>query len=149
VENRVLLNILSFLKVLAYFVAILMIIYYGFQIIRAYEKDDKIKAARTGVINVILALIFIRVIDFLYSILQTKNFKDQIVDILARFAKLGLYVVGFIALGTIFYAAVLLLTSRGDENAWKKAKTIVINIFLVIIVIALFLLIINQLVNAF
>ena len=149
VENRIFLNILWFLKTFAYFVAILMIVYYGFKIIRAYEKEDKIKAARTGIINVIGALIFIRAIDFVYSVLQTEDFKTKIVDILNRFSKLWLYVVWFIAIWTIFYAAALLLTSRWDENAWKKAKTIVINIFLVIVVIWLFLLIINQLVNAF
>jgi len=149
VQNNIFFNILSFLKAFAYFVAILMIVYYWFQIFRAVEKEDKIKAARTGVINVIIALIFIRLIDFIYYVAQRENFKDSVIDILNRFTKLGLYLIGFIWLWMFFYAGFLLFTSRGEEDAWKKAKNIFINIFLVIVVIILFLLIIKQLVNAF
>jgi hypothetical protein len=69
--------------------------------------------------------------------------------LLTRFSKFWLYLLWFIALWTVFYAWFLMFTSRWDENAWKKAKTILINMFLVFVLIILFLLIIKQITNIF
>jgi hypothetical protein len=55
--------------------------------LQAQEKEDKIKSARTGVINVLIALIFIRVIDFLYTIAQSGSFKSSLDNLLTRFSK--------------------------------------------------------------
>ncbi|MFZ5342002.1 MAG: hypothetical protein ACOZBL_05895 [Patescibacteria group bacterium] len=39
-------QILAFLKMSAYFVAIIMVAYHGYKIMRAFEQEDKIKEAR-------------------------------------------------------------------------------------------------------
>lgn len=45
-QNNLLFQFLSFLKAGAFFLAIILIIYYGFMMMRAFEQEDKIKAAR-------------------------------------------------------------------------------------------------------
>jgi hypothetical protein len=62
---------------LAYYAAFVMMVYYGYKIMQAQEKEDKIKAGKTGVLNVILALIAIKVLDYLYYIAQQSDFKSQ------------------------------------------------------------------------
>jgi uncharacterized membrane protein (DUF485 family) len=69
--------VLGFLKGFAFFLAIIMMVYYGYKMMIAFDQEDKIKAARTGILNVVLALVFIKVIDFLYYIAQKEDFGDQ------------------------------------------------------------------------
>jgi hypothetical protein len=51
-----------------------MTIWYGVQFMKALEKEDAIKTARKGITNVLTALIFIKVIDFVYFIAQSGSF---------------------------------------------------------------------------
>ena len=44
---------------------------------QAQEKEDKIKQARSGAINVILALIAIKVLDYVYYIAQNADFVSK------------------------------------------------------------------------
>jgi hypothetical protein len=64
-----------------------MLVYYGYQMMIAFDKEDKIKAARTGILNVILALVFIKVIDFLYYIAQQDSFGDEANNLILVIAK--------------------------------------------------------------
>jgi len=41
---------------------------------QAQEKEDKIKQARSGAINVILALVAIKVLDYIYYIAHNSDF---------------------------------------------------------------------------
>lgn len=43
-QNNLFLQILSFFKVLAFFIAIVMMVWTGFKMMSALDKDDKIKA---------------------------------------------------------------------------------------------------------
>jgi hypothetical protein len=49
----------------------------------------------------------------------------------------------------LIYSWYLLLVSGGKEDAWKKAKWIIVNIFVIAIVIFLFLLLVYQIFNEF
>jgi amino acid permease len=49
----------------------------------------------------------------------------------------------------LFYAGYLLITSSGKEESMKKAKSIIVNIFIIALVIFLFLLIVYQVFNEF
>jgi hypothetical protein len=59
------------------------------------------------------------------------------------------WVLGSLFVLALFYAGYLLLASSGKEDAWKKAKWIIINIFIIAIVVFLFLLIVYQIFNEF
>ena len=64
-----------------------MVIYYGFQFMRALEEESKIKAARTGIVNVIVALVLIKIIDFIFFIAQQQDFGTQIQDFIINAAR--------------------------------------------------------------
>ncbi|UFX83188.1 hypothetical protein [Candidatus Absconditicoccus praedator] len=146
-QDSLMFQVLAFLKAGAFFAAVVMIFYYGYRIIQAYDSEDKISNAKKGFLNVIIALIFIKVIDFVYYIAQQDEFVSEAASLLIDFAQIIGYVLGGLLLLTIFYAGILLITSRGDEEAWNKAKNIIKAIFLVVILIFLFLLIVYQVIR--
>ncbi|MEI8092426.1 MAG: hypothetical protein WCG98_10035 [bacterium] len=45
-QNNLFLQILTFFKVLGFFLAIIMMVVYGIRIMAAMDKDDKLKVAR-------------------------------------------------------------------------------------------------------
>lgn len=145
VQNKLLFQILTFLKAAAFFVAILMIIYYGLQIVRAYEKEDKLKEGKNGIINVLAALIFIKVIDYLFYIAEQGSFKTQAIQLIVSTSKIMWRILGAISILYVIYAWFQLVTSQWDESKYKWAINTLRSIFLVGITIMLFLLITYQL----
>ena len=98
------LQVLGFLKAAAFFIAIIMIVRYGFQMIRSYEKDDQLKLGKAGVVNVLAALVFIKVIDYIFFIAQSNDFKSKVGDGIIAASKIAGYVIGAIMLLAVFYA---------------------------------------------
>ncbi len=144
-SEAVLLATIWILRALAYFAAIVLIIYFGYKIIAAFDKEDKIANARRGVMNVAIALAFIGVIEFIYGAASRSSFRTEIGDFLVRVAKVLWWLIGASLVLMILYAGVLLITSRWNEEAYQKAKTILKVAFVVILTIALFLLLFYQL----
>jgi len=149
VQKGILWSILIFFKSMAYYAAVLMMVYYGFKIMQAQEKDDKIKAARTGIVNIILALIAIKVLDYVYYIAQTWNLNKKMTSLFAGTWKALGWFLWVILVMAVLYAATLLITSRWNEEAWKKSKIIIRNIFLVVFIIFLFIVIVYDLIKNF
>lgn len=86
-ENNVLLMVLSVLKAMAFFLAIVFIVFHGYQMISAFDSEEKVKAARTGIVNVLLALIFIKIIDYVYFIAQEPSFVKDAVSLIVQISK--------------------------------------------------------------
>lgn len=147
VGDNILFQALTFLKAAAFFAAIIMIFYYWYRIIQAFEKEDKITEARKWVINVLIALVFIKVIDFLYYIAQQQDFRSQAWELLIWFAQILGYILWAWLLIAIFYAWFLMLTSRWEEEQFNKWKNLIKSVFIVGLIIMLFLLIIYQIIN--
>ncbi len=148
-QNWLFLQILSFFKVLAFFGAIIMMVVYGFQIMAAMDKSDKLKTLRKWIVNIILALVLIKVIDYIFYIAQVPNFATQAWDFIVNISIVLGWVLWALFVLAIFYAGFLFITSWGKEDAMKKARSILINIFLVAVVVFLFLLITYQIFNEF
>lgn len=144
-QDNIFFKVLSFFKTAAFFLAIIMIIYYSFSMIRANDKEDQIKSARMWIMNVLIALILIKIIDYLFYIAQSGNFADQASALVLQINKVLWFIIWWLIFLSIIYAWATLLTSQWDEEKWKKARLIVKTVFIVWIVIALFLLIIQQL----
>lgn len=149
VQNTLFLQILSFFKVLAFALAIVMIVVYGFRIMASMDQADKIKSVQKWLLNVILALVFIKIIDYVFYIAQTPEFTQKASDFIINIARILWYIIGAAFVLSIFYAWFLLITSSGKEETFKKAKWVLINIFIVSIVIFFFLLIVYQIFNEF
>jgi len=141
-QNTIIGWILIFFKSMAYYLAIILMVYYGFQIMKAQEKEDKIKTAKTWVLNVIIALIAIKVLDYIYYIAQWSNFLQEWSSFISWIWKILGWVLWVVIILALLYSAILLITSRWNEESWKKAKTIVRNVFLVIFVLFLFIVIV-------
>jgi len=148
-QNNIIWWILIFFKSLAYYAAIILMVYYWVQIMKAQEKEDKIKAGKTWVINIILALIAIKVLDYIYYIAQNKSFVQTGWSFISGAGKVLGWVLWVVIVLALLYSAVLLITSRWNEESWKKAKTIVRNVFLVIFVLFLFIVIVFDLFKNF
>lgn len=148
-QNNVLFQVLSFFKGFAFFYAIIMFIYYGFQFMRALEEESKIKAARVGIVNVIVSLILIKIIDFIFFIAQQQNFGSQMQQFLVNAARIAGYVLGAGMVLALIWWGIRYLTAQGDEAKVKDAKHIITTIFFIALIIFLFLLVAYQVVAEF
>lgn len=146
-QSRLMLQVLWFFKAFAFFMAVVMIFYYGYKMMQALDKEDKIAEARKWVINVLLALILIKVIDFVYYIAQQSDFKSRAWELLVSFSKVLWYVLWWALLISIFYAWFLMITSRWEEESFNKWKNIIKAVFIVAILVMLFLLIVYQVIS--
>jgi hypothetical protein len=115
----------------------------------AMDKSDKVKIAQKWAINVVIALVFIKVIDYIFYIAQTPSFGAKASDMILNVAITVGWILGSLFVLALFYAWYLLITSWWKEDAMKKAKSIIINIFIISAVIFLFLLLVYQVFNEF
>ena len=86
-QNKILVNIVAFMKAIAFFFAIILIFWDGIQIIQAMDAEDKRKKGISGVVNIIAALVFIKLLDFVYYIAQQSDFKSRAVELLVSVSK--------------------------------------------------------------
>ena len=115
----------------------------------AMDKADKVKTAQKWILNVIIALVLIKIIDYIYYIAQSPAFASKAGDLIINVAIVLWYVLGAVLVAAIFYAGFLLITSSGSEDTMKKARSVAINIVIVAAVVFLFLLIVYQIFNEF
>lgn len=146
---RVLFQILSFLKAFAFFYAIVMTIWYGIQMVRALDKEDVIKSARSGIINILAALVFIKVVDFIFFIAQDVAFASRAKQFMLTVARVMWYLLWAIMVFVLIYAWFKYVSAQWDESKVKDAKNTVMNIFYVVLVIFLFLLVAWQVIAEF
>ncbi len=149
IQNTLFLQILSFFKVLGFFLAIIMMVVYGVRMMAAMDKDDKLKLARTWILNVVIALVLIKIIDYVFYIAQAPDLASKASGLIINVAIMMGRVLWALFVWAIFYAGFLMLTSSGDETTTKKATGMIVNILLVALVVFLFLLIVYQIFNEF
>lgn len=149
VQNWLFLQILSFFKVLWFFLAIIMMVVYGFRMMAAMDKADKVKVAQKWILNVVVALVLIKIIDYVYYMAQSPAFASKAGDLIVSIAMVLWYILGAVLVGAIFYAGFLLITSSGNEETMKKARSTVVNIVIVAAVVFIFLLVVYQIFNEF
>ncbi len=148
-QNKIIWGILIFLKSAAYYIAFIMMVYYWFKMMQAQEKEDKIKTARTWILNIILALVAIKVLDYIYFMAQSDSFVSSGSNFIAWAGKILGWILWVLIILVLIYAWSLLITSRWNEEAMKKSKNIIRNVFLWIFVIFLFIVIVFDLVKNF
>lgn len=149
IQNKILIQIIVFMKAIVFFLAIIMIFRYGYQIMQALDAEDKRKKGISWVINVLTALVFIKLLDYVYYIAQQQDFKNRAVSLLVEASKVVWYILGALMLIYLIYAWWLMVVSNGEDDGYKKAVNTLKTIFMVAIVIFLFLMIIYQLANDF
>lgn len=146
-EGSIFLIALSAMKAIAFFVAVVFLVYFGYNMVTAFDASEKLAAAKKWIINVVIALLFIKVIDFLYFMALQSDLRDRAIDFIVQASKFLGYFIGIAVVILIMYAGFRMVTSVGDEEQVKKAQNTVRTIFVVFIVLMLFLLIIYQILN--
>ncbi len=146
-ESNVLLVVLGFMKAAAFFMAIIFIAFYGFKMMQAFDHEDKQKAARSWILNVIVALLFIKIIDYLYFIAQKKSFGKLSIDIVVQTSKFLAYAGGLIFVFALVYAGYLYISAAWNDDQIKKATNIIKTVFIVVLMILLFMLVVFQIIK--
>ncbi|MEI6426669.1 MAG: hypothetical protein WCO66_04985 [Candidatus Absconditabacteria bacterium] len=148
-QNNLFLQILGFFKVMAFFIAIVMMVWTGYKMMSAMDKEDKIKEGRKGVINIIVALVLIKIVDYVFYIAQSVSFAAKASALVLDLAKILGWVLGIVFVLGLMFAGYSMFVSNGDEKAMKKTRSILINIFMISLVLFFFLLIVYQIFNEF
>lgn len=149
VTTRIIFQVLTFLKAFAFFYAIVIVIWYWLLMIRALDKEDAIKSAKTGLVNVIVALIFIKVIDFVFFIAQDVSFASRLKQFLLSLSRAVGYILWAVMVLSLIYAWYKYISAQWDESKVKDAKNVLTTIFYVILIIFLFLLVAWQVIAQF
>lgn len=149
VQNKLFFQILSFFKVLAFFAAIVMLVVAGFKMMAAMDKSEKVTIARKWAINVLVALVMIKVVDYIFYIAQTPDFSSKAGDMIINVAITLWWILGSVFVLAIFYAWYMLIVSWGKEESFKKAKWVIVNIFIISLVVFIFLLLVYQVFKEF
>ena len=137
-------KIVAFLKALVFFLAIIMMVINGFKAMSSADKADKAQAAIKWIINVIVALVIVKVVDYLYFIAQSSEFLAQATSFIIEAAKIFGFIVWSLLVLMAFYAGFLFIVDGGKWESMKKATKIIIWIVLVASVIFILLLIMYQ-----
>lgn len=127
-------NIIGFLKVLIFFLAIFIIIFEGIKIIAARGNDEDLGKSKSKIFYAILWLIFVGVMEAWKQFAFTGSI-DQGKDIFQSLANMALYFAGPIAIFFLSLAGYYFITAAGDEEKIKKAKSIVINTVLATLIL--------------
>ncbi|NUJ97441.1 hypothetical protein HGA92_01485 [Candidatus Gracilibacteria bacterium] len=127
-------NILGFLKVLIFGIAVFMITYAGIEIMTSRERKERISEGKEKIIYSILALIFLGFIEAWKTVAFSGNISDG-VNLFETFANLALFFAGPVAIFFLTIAGYYYITSNGKEERVKKAKSIVVNTILATLIL--------------
>lgn len=142
--HKVFFVVLSALKAFAFFLAIIMIVITWFRVIAAWEWE-KWKKLVKWLINVVVALLIIKWIDFIYYIAaDTWSFVKNAADLIINIAKIFAYIYWVIIVIMVIVAWYLYITDGWSWSNFKKASNVLVNILLSALVLFAFLLITYQ-----
>ena len=143
-QNSVMFKVLSAVKAAAFFLAIIMIVVTWFKVISAWD-GEKWKKLVKWIVNVVVALLVIKWVDFIYYMAaDSQNFVQNAADFIINVAKIFGYIYGVIIVLMVIVAWYLYITDGGTGNNFKKASNVLVNILLSWLVLFSFLLILYQ-----
>ena len=100
-------------------------------------------------LNVIIALVVIKLIDYIYYIAQVNDFVTKTTDLIIEIAKIAWFIIWALMVIMLFYAWFLFITDQWSSENMKKAKNIIIWILVTAVVIFALLLIIYEVFSEF
>ena len=133
-------EIVRFLEITIFGVAVIVIILAGYKILLARGKDEDISDARSKILYSVVALFLVGFIEAIKRVVFSGNLTDtwegtNFSDLFSSIANLVLLFAIPIALLFLFYATFVFITANGEEEKVKKAKNIVFNTFLATILL--------------
>ena len=132
-------SLFGFFRVFAYGVAILMLSWGFFRLILSSGDEERVKAAKSRVINSVLALVFLLFAEAWIRAISGTSFVSSVSGIAGQAFRLAIFFAAPVAIFFIIYGAYYYITSAGDEDRIKKWKNILVNTFIAsLILIAAF-----------
>jgi len=119
-------SIVFFLEMVIFLGAVFMITLAGIQLMTSRGKEDKMKEAKNKVLYTVLALIFVGIIEA-WKRVAFGGVIDDGVNLFESLVNLALFFAVPVAIFFLVLAAYYLITSNGDEERVKKAKSIILN----------------------
>ena len=136
--------ILSAIKAAAFFVAIIMTVVTWFKVMAAGEWE-KWKKLVKWLINVVVALLVIKWVDFVYYLAaDSSSFVDNASKFIINIARVFGWLYGVVTVIMVIVAWYLYITDGWTWSNFKKASNVLINILLSALVLFGFLLIVYQ-----
>ena len=136
--------VLSAIKGFAFFMAIILTVITWFRVVAAGEWEKGKKLVK-WLINILVALLIIKWIDFIYYLAADSwHFAQKAADLIINFAKIFGYVYWSLIVIMILLAWYLYMTDWWNWSNFKKATNILVNILLSWLVLFSFLLIMYQ-----
>jgi len=144
VIGKVAFLVLSAIKAAAFFLAIIMTVITWFKVMAAGEWEKGKKLVK-WLINVVVALLVIKWVDFIYYLAaDSKNFVDNAANFIINVAKVFGWLYGIVTVIMVMVAWYLYITDGWSWSNFKKASNVLINILLSALVLFWFLLIVYQ-----
>lgn len=136
--------ILSAIKAAAFFMAIIMTVVTGFKVMAAGEWEKWKKLAK-WLINVVVALLVIKWVDFIYYLAaDSSNFVENASNLIINIAKVFWWLYWVVTVIMVIVSWYLYITDGWSWANFKKASNIFVNILLSALVLFGFLLIVYQ-----
>lgn len=149
VDKWIIFQVFSGLRAWAFFIAIILMWVTGWRIMVSMDDEEKLTAGRQGILNILIALIIIKLIDYVYFIAQTPDLKTKATELIVEASKVLWYILwGFFTISLIYYGFRLMF-SNGNEEGLEKIKNIITAVFLGSLVIFIFFLIVYQITQEF
>lgn len=149
IDTSLMFQVLGGLRALAFFAAIVLLIFTWRKTMSAMDKEDKFKTATRWILNVVISLLIMKIIDYIYFIAQVKDFQSKATELIVEVSKTLWYILWWAFTLMIIYYGFRLMFSWWNDESLKKVKNIIIWIFLGSLVIFLFFLIIYQIAQEF
>jgi len=127
-------QIVWFLEVTIFAIAVVMLIYQSIKLISSRWRDEVITETKNKITYTILALVFVWIIEAWKTFAFTFEV-SKATNIFSEIANLALFFAAPIAFFFLTIAAYYYITSSGDEEKVKKAKSIVINTILATLIL--------------
>ena len=120
-------NMIAFLRVFAFGVAVTMFTWGLFNLLVSGGDDEKKKQAKNRIVYGIIGLVFLGFVQLWGNLVAMGDFTRYIPSVGGTLFALVMYIAAPIAIFVLIYAAYLMITSAGDEDRVKKGKSILIN----------------------
>ena len=128
-------NIITFLEIVIVWVAIFMIVYSWIKIIIASWDEEKVSESKKKILWSLAWLIFIWIMEVWRNVMFKWDFKGQWQELFATLANLALFFAWPIAIFFLSLAGYYYITSGGDDDKVKKAKSIVFNTLIAVLIL--------------
>lgn len=128
-------SIITFLEIVIVWIAIFMIVYSWIKIIIASWDEEKVSESKKKILWSLAWLIFIWIMEVWRNVMFKWDFKWQWQELFATLANLALFFAWPIAIFFLSLAGYYYITSGWDDDKVKKAKSIVFNTLIAVLIL--------------